>query len=57
MLDYIPGGDLFFYLANKKKFTEATAKYYVAEILLALKEVHNQNIIYRDLKVIYELED
>ena len=54
MLDYIPGGDLFFYLANKKKFTEATAKYYVAEILLALKEVHNQNIIYRDLKVIYE---
>jgi len=50
VLDYLPGGDLFYYLTNKKKFSEAVAKYYVAEILIALKEVHSQNIIYRDLK-------
>lgn len=33
-----------------KKFDENTAKFYIAEILLAIEHLHKNNIIYRDLK-------
>ena len=35
---------------SKNKFSEAKAKFYIAEILIALKDLHRRNIIYRDLK-------
>jgi len=50
VLDYLPGGDLFYYLNKDKKFVESVAKFYIAELLVGLKEIHLQNIIYRDLK-------
>lgn len=34
----------------KKRFTEDRAKIYLAEILLALEDLHKKDIIYRDLK-------
>lgn len=43
-------GDLAKVLAREKRFTEARAKIYAAEILLALQELHSKDIIFRDLK-------
>lgn len=37
-------------LAKEKRFKEAKAKIYAAEILLALEELHSKDIIFRDLK-------
>ena len=44
------GGDLFQHLKAKKRFDEHTAKFYAAEIVLALEYLHNMDIVYRDLK-------
>jgi protein-serine/threonine kinase len=50
ILDYCPGGDLAEYLQIEKTFNEDKAKIYACEILLALEELHNKDIIFRDLK-------
>lgn len=50
VLDYCPGGDLFFHLSRCGCFPEAMAKFYAAEIILALIHLHEQGIVYRDLK-------
>ena len=50
ILDYCEGGDLSTQLLKEKKFKEARAKIYIAEILLALEELHRNDSIYRDLK-------
>lgn len=49
-LDFCPGGELFYHLQNVGQFTEEQAKFYFAEVLLALDYLHQQNILYRDLK-------
>jgi len=50
VLDYYRGGELFFHLKRRRKFTEAEAKLFVAEVALALGHLHSLDIIYRDLK-------
>jgi serine/threonine protein kinase len=45
-----PGGELFFQLKKVKKMTEEQAKFYFLEILVGLNYIHQQNIVYRDLK-------
>lgn len=50
VMEYLPGGELFFHLRKEKKFDEERAKFYAAEIILALEYLHSKNIIYRDLK-------
>jgi serum/glucocorticoid-regulated kinase 2 len=50
VLDYMAGGELFFWLKKDKKFSEPRAKLYAAEITVALEALHSANIIYRDLK-------
>ncbi|TMW68257.1 hypothetical protein Poli38472_005725 [Pythium oligandrum] len=50
VLDYCPGGDLYFHLSRVGCFPEAMAKFYTAEIVLALIHLHEQGIVYRDLK-------
>lgn len=40
ILDYCPGGDLSEYLNIERSFTEKKARFYVAEILLAIEELH-----------------
>lgn len=37
-------------LQKDQKFTEERAKIYLAEILLALEDLHKRDIIFRDLK-------
>jgi tRNA A-37 threonylcarbamoyl transferase component Bud32 len=49
--DYYNGGSLFYHLRKSKNFTEDRARYYAAELLSALDHLHQQHIIYRDLKL------
>mmetsp|Transcript_15975 Transcript_15975/g.31802 ORF Transcript_15975/g.31802 Transcript_15975/m.31802 type:complete len:387 (+) Transcript_15975:53-1213(+) len=50
VLDYMGGGELFFWLKKHRRFSEPRAQLMGAEITLALGALHASNIIYRDLK-------
>ena len=50
VLDYVNGGDLFHHMRKKGKFTEKEARFYAAELILALDHLHELGFIYRDLK-------
>ncbi|KAG0182423.1 camp-dependent protein kinase catalytic subunit [Apophysomyces sp. BC1034] len=50
VMDYVPGGELFTLLRKSKRFSDELARFYAAEVLLALAYLHNKDIIYRDLK-------
>lgn len=50
VLDYCSGGELFFHLGKIGRFSEERAKFYAAQITLALEYVHSLDVIYRDLK-------
>lgn len=50
VLEFMPGGELFSLLRSHLCFTEVTAKFYAAQIVLALEYLHHLNIAYRDLK-------
>ena len=39
------------HLKSRGRLTEESARFYAAEVLLALEYLHKQSIIYRDLKV------
>ena len=47
VLDYCGGGELFFHLGKVGRFPEDRAKFYAAQITLALEYVHGLDIIYR----------
>jgi serine/threonine protein kinase len=49
-MDFVIGGELFFHLRRAFKFSEERAKFYSAELVLALEYLHRKGIIYRDLK-------
>lgn len=50
VLDFMQGGDLYYHLHHHKYFSEEVARFFAAEILLALQDLHMNNILYRDLK-------
>ncbi|KRX01061.1 Protein kinase-like domain [Pseudocohnilembus persalinus] len=49
-MEFAQGGELFNLLQIVKQFAENTTRYYAAQIILALEALHEQDIIYRDLK-------
>lgn len=50
VMDFIEGGELFSLLRKSQRFPNPVAKFYAAEVTLALDYLHSYNIIYRDLK-------
>ncbi|KII95556.1 hypothetical protein PLICRDRAFT_98490 [Plicaturopsis crispa FD-325 SS-3] len=50
VMDFVPGGELFSLLRRSNRFPDPVAKFYAAEVALALNHLHSLDIIYRDLK-------
>ena len=50
VLEYCSGGELFFHLSRFRKFPEHVARFYAAELALAIEFLHGQGVIYRDMK-------
>ena len=50
--DYCPGGDMRSVINQQPncRLTEDHAKLYLAELLLAIEEVHRNGIVHRDIK-------
>ncbi|XP_018650660.1 serine/threonine kinase [Schistosoma mansoni] len=51
VMEYVNGGDLMFQIQRARRFDEARARFYAAEVILALMFLHNHHIVYRDLKL------
>ncbi|ELP86520.1 hypothetical protein EIN_034610 [Entamoeba invadens IP1] len=50
VIDYCPGGELYALMQSSKTFKEQRAKFYAAQMVLAIEHLHNQGVIYRDIK-------
>ena len=49
-MDYVAGGDLMGMLIRFGIFSEPMARFYVAELVLAIESVHQMGFIHRDIK-------
>ena len=50
VMEYLPGGDLMTLLMAKDILNEDEARFYAAELVLAIESVHKLKCIHRDLK-------
>ncbi|KTW30847.1 protein kinase C-like protein [Pneumocystis carinii B80] len=50
VMEYVSGGDLLLHI-QREQFGQTRALFYAAEVLLVLKHLHENGIIYRDLKL------
>ncbi|PSR70509.1 hypothetical protein PHLCEN_2v13660 [Hermanssonia centrifuga] len=50
VLAFVNGGELFHHLQREQRFNEERARFYSAELLLALEHLHELDVVYRDLK-------
>jgi protein kinase X len=50
VLSYVPGGELFTLLRSESAFHQTATIFYAAELILALKYLHELKVCYRDLK-------
>ena len=50
IMEFLPGGDFMNLLILKDKLTEEEAKFYIAEVILAIESIHKLDCIHRDIK-------
>ncbi|RWS31454.1 serine/threonine-protein kinase LATS1-like protein [Leptotrombidium deliense] len=50
VMEYIPGGDLMSLLIKLGIFQESLARFYIAELVIAVQSVHKMGFIHRDIK-------
>lgn len=50
VIDFLNGGELFYHLRKERRFSQKRTQLYAAEIVLALECLHQNGVIYRDLK-------
>ena len=50
VMEFVSGGELFYYMHKKKILPINQVKFYIAQIATALHHMHTLDIIYRDLK-------
>ncbi|KAA1117992.1 hypothetical protein PGT21_029320 [Puccinia graminis f. sp. tritici] len=50
VMEYMGGGDMLNLLIQRDTFPESMAKFYVAEMILAIEEAHKLGYIHRDIK-------
>ena len=50
VMDFMPGGDLYSLLQNVGALAESPSRFYIAEILHAIRYLHSHGILHRDLK-------
>jgi protein kinase A len=50
IMPYLIGGEMFSHLRNMGRFSESAAKFYGAQITLALEFLHHLDLIHRDIK-------
>ncbi len=49
-MEFLGGGDLMTLLIKQDILTEDCARFYIAELILAVESLHKMNFIHRDLK-------
>ena len=50
VMEFLPGGDLMSLLIKKDILTEDEARFYIAELILAVDSIHKLDCIHRDIK-------
>lgn len=50
VMEYLPGGDLMNLFIKKDILTESEARFYIAEMILSIEEIHKYDCIHRDIK-------
>jgi serine/threonine kinase 38 len=50
VMEFLPGGDFMNLLIEKDKLTEEEAKFYTAEVILAVESIHKLDCVHRDIK-------
>ncbi len=50
LMEYVVGGEIFSYLRRAGQFSADVARFYISTIVLAIEYLHNNRVVYRDLK-------
>ena len=52
-ISFVNGGELFHHLQREQRFNEERSRFYSAELLLALEHLHELDVVYRCVALLY----
>ena len=50
VMDMLSGGDLRYHISRYRKFSEEQTRFFISNMIYALKYIHDNNVIHRDIK-------